>query len=739
VLIGGGEAAELRARVVDFGLARVTAGQPSQGAAGESTLMGTPAYMSPEQLLRRPVDARSDQFSFCVALCEALTGRHPFGADEPGATGEQVLARIVAGQRPVGERGVPGWLREVLRRGLMPEPAARYPSMPALLRELRATPERRKRVTRVVVGVALVLVSSVVTWVGRERLGAAPCLEVVDELRGVWDGPVRSASRAAFAASGLANAAEVWQRVEPRVDEYADTWVVARQRICRVGHEGAQTPEMLELGEGCLQRRRAELAGLTALLVEADAATMLAAIEALDRLTPIAACDDVEGLRREVTTSESGAQPAALEAMRREILVLMTRVRAGHAQEVSPRAVALADTARAQASPTVLAEALFLRGLVEEALGEHDAAATSLAAAVHEAIAGRHDRLHAELAVRLVWLHGVQRRQSAEARAWAVHAGAAIRAIRGEPILAARLLDHRGSLASLEHDYAAAEGLHRDAITMRAGPSPHAHIDVAMSMSNLGLALLSQGKVAEAGPQIEAALERYREVFGPQHPTVAALLSNLGQAQIVAGEPERGLALLHEALALKERSLGREHVALMTTLNNLGNAYGELGRAALAREFYRRALAIGERAFGPDSPRLEPMIHNLAFEAWQEGAFDEVIRETTRALEIQRQVHGEANPILAPTLELLARGQLGVGHREQALATIERALTLAGPGTLEPTVRGSLLLSAAWIRRAAGATPERVRALVDEAEQLLGPASGLDPDQASELAALRGP
>ncbi len=735
VLICGAED-EPRVKVVDFGLARVTAGRSADQAAGDSCLMGTPAYMSPEQHLGRPVDARSDQFSFCVALYEALTGRHPFGADLPGVAGEQVLARIISGERPGSERAVPGWLRQVLRRGLRPEPSARHPSMHALVRELQATPERRRRGWRVAVAVALVLVSSALTGLCRERLGAAPCVEVDDALRGVWDGPARAASQAAFMASGLANSAELWQRVEPRVDEYAGAWLVVRRQRCLEAQGGA-APAQQRLAEGCLLRRRAELAGLTAALREADAETMLAAIEALDRLTPIALCDDMEGLRREVTTRASGAEPAAIEALRHELLGLLTRVRAGHPREVSARVSALTEVARAQAGPTVLAEALHLRGLVEAALGEHDAAAASLAAAVHEAIAGRHDRLHAELAVQLVWVHGVQRRDGAAARVWVEHAGAAIRAIHGEPILAARLLDHRGSLAGLEHDYAAAERLHREAMVMRDAASSRAHVEAAMSMSNLGLALLSQGKIAEARPQIEAALERYREVLGPQHPTVAAVLSNLGQAEVAAGEIDRGLALLHEALALKERGLGNEHVALMTTLNNLGSAYSELGRGEQAREHYQRALAIGERALGPDSPQLESVLHNLAFESWRLGAFAEVIVTTSRALELQRVLYGEANPILAPTLELLARGQLGVGHVEQAAATIERALTQASGDTLAPAVRGSLLLSVAWIRRAAGATPERVRPLADAAAQLLG--ADLEADQARELAALSAP
>ncbi|HVU51219.1 MAG TPA: serine/threonine-protein kinase, partial [Polyangia bacterium] len=100
--------------------------------------IGTPAYMAPEQFGAKRSDARSDQFSFCVALYEALYGERPFAGDSLVTLMTNVLEGTV---RPVPERArVPGWIRRVLLRGLSTDPDARYPSMKALLAALEADP-----------------------------------------------------------------------------------------------------------------------------------------------------------------------------------------------------------------------------------------------------------------------------------------------------------------------------------------------------------------------------------------------------------------------------------------------------------------------------------------------------------------------------------------------------------------------------------------------------------------------
>ena len=98
------------------------------------TLGGTPAYMAPEQFQGLKTDARADQFSFCVALYEALYTKGPF----EGRTWSELAANVTAGKvRDASlHSNVPLWIRKVLLRGLQVNPDERWPSMQALLSAL---------------------------------------------------------------------------------------------------------------------------------------------------------------------------------------------------------------------------------------------------------------------------------------------------------------------------------------------------------------------------------------------------------------------------------------------------------------------------------------------------------------------------------------------------------------------------------------------------------------------------
>src|SRR4051812_11999765 len=96
-------------------------------------LIGTPAYMAPEQFLGRPPDPRSDQFAFCVTAWEALVGARPF----TGNNLDELRAAAAVGVR--GDGGLPPRVRSVLARGMAPDPASRWPDMRTVLRELEAS------------------------------------------------------------------------------------------------------------------------------------------------------------------------------------------------------------------------------------------------------------------------------------------------------------------------------------------------------------------------------------------------------------------------------------------------------------------------------------------------------------------------------------------------------------------------------------------------------------------------
>jgi serine/threonine protein kinase len=163
-----------RARITNFGLAQarprpsqVTAAVGGPAAKGElvkSSSAGTPAYMAPEQFRGRPADARSDQFSFCVALYRALYGQQPFDPDWAvsqvheagrrtplGSVHFSLLVKsldrttlinfakeVIGGnlRPPPAGTTVPSWLEGVVWRGLRTDPEDRYLSMDGLLADI---------------------------------------------------------------------------------------------------------------------------------------------------------------------------------------------------------------------------------------------------------------------------------------------------------------------------------------------------------------------------------------------------------------------------------------------------------------------------------------------------------------------------------------------------------------------------------------------------------------------------
>ena len=137
-----------RAKILDFGLAKIMApAQDDPTLAMNSTqpgvILGTIAYMSPEQGRCAPLDSRSDQFSFGLVLYEMATGKRPFERSTP----PEMLTAIIREDPAPLPATVPAPLRWIIERLLAKDPEDRYASTKDLYHELRAVREHLSQIS----------------------------------------------------------------------------------------------------------------------------------------------------------------------------------------------------------------------------------------------------------------------------------------------------------------------------------------------------------------------------------------------------------------------------------------------------------------------------------------------------------------------------------------------------------------------------------------------------------------
>ncbi|MCH9688528.1 MAG: serine/threonine protein kinase, partial [Deltaproteobacteria bacterium] len=378
-----------RVRVLDFGLARERVAQddassssigstdgdiaPISEGSGVSrvteagVVLGTPAYMAPEQFRAQEPDARSDQFGFCVSLYEGLYGERPFEGRTPG----MLMQHIVEGRVRDEPRGskVPRWLREALVRGLAHVPDERWPSMTALLAVLTADRGARRR--SLAVGALGVVTVAALGWgVSQSRASPEPtlptaCTEAAARLSGLWDDEQRVAVEEALTRTRTPFAVDVASAVTVRLDRYADDWVAMVTDSCRATHvRGEQSETLLDLRTACLERRRVELGAFVGVMSEADAAVVERAVSAAMKLTPIAVCGDADRLRATVPPPDDPAAAAEVEAIRMQLPAVRSSVNVGRYEEAISRLEQLDERAAAVDHGPVRAEVMALLGFV---------------------------------------------------------------------------------------------------------------------------------------------------------------------------------------------------------------------------------------------------------------------------------------------------------------------------------------------------------------------------------------
>ena len=318
-----------RVRVLDFGIARwlddgpapaaeglgTATGESSGGSIVTDTISGTPRYMSPEQHSGARIDARSDQFSFAVALYEGIFGKTPYDADTLEALGRAKSRGEFDVQVDVA--GLSPRLKQAIFRALNPDPDKRFASISPVLDELVRELERpRKR--RVYLGAAMLAAAVGVAGLAYGQQGADPCApaRVRLELDDVWDEGVRERVRARFTGLGVEYAETSYTSVASRLDDYTQAWVARKAALCRERSESAAQPAV-EAELLCLDMRRNSLASLGRALEAAEIENVKRSVTAAERIEKLESCRSLVPAGTSVPAGEQRAVVLRLEAQPR--------------------------------------------------------------------------------------------------------------------------------------------------------------------------------------------------------------------------------------------------------------------------------------------------------------------------------------------------------------------------------------------------------------------------------------
>ncbi|MFB1482496.1 tetratricopeptide repeat protein [Corallococcus sp. RDP092CA] len=678
-----------RVRVTDFGLARLPDSPqalpadtlpasltPSAGPVDltrTGTLMGTPAYMPPEQWQGEPGDARGDQFSFCVALYGALFGVRPFARGQPPD-----FSRL---QAPPRETGVPAWVRRAVVRGLSVSPADRHPSMDALLAELARDPPRRR--TQVALGAGALAAVAALTLASRSA--SDPCGGAPERLAPVWSKARGEGVKQALAATGSPLAEEASDAVVRALEDYARSWEEGYVRTCQATRVRQEQPEsVLALRMACLDSRLQSLGVFADVLEHADAPLVAKAAEAAQKLPRVSDCARVESLLAVVPPPEGPGVAAKLSDARARLSRAQVLLETGRYAQGLGDAQAVLAVARELAYRPLEAEALHAIGWFELRLARYAEAEQRWTEGMRAALAGRNDLLAARSEADLVFVTGYELEHADRGLEHAAQARALLERTGPAEEVDAQIEHNLGAVAFGEGLLPQAQQHFQRAAAIRERVLGADHPDTAKSLTNFARVRLRQDAPGEALALYQRVLDIQRKRLGPRHPAVADTLVLMGEVRERLEGPASVVPLYTEALEIRSAMLGDTHLDTLRLHNHLGRLHEAMGTFALARQEHERALALTVQAFGADHVEYALSLEYLAQMEEQQGSLPEALARYAKVLALQERLSGPRSDAVLRVREEQARVLRGTGHAREAAAELEQVLAAReatdGPG-----------------------------------------------------------
>ncbi|WNG22685.1 tetratricopeptide repeat protein [Cystobacter fuscus] len=645
-------------------------------------IMGTPGYMAPEQYRHEPLTGHADQFSFCATLHYALYGEHAFEGSGAAALARATLEGRL---RPVPrDSDVPGWVRQVILRGLSPRPVDRYTSMEELLEVIQGEP-RARRWRQVLAAVAMVFLGAVVAGaVGQWHQEQSVCQDVTSRMNDVWDAPRQEAVRRALLATGQPYAADAWTGVKGALDTYASAWVDQQRRACEATRLRGETSEdRFAVHTACLERRRSELRALTGLLAEADSAVVEHAVEAVRGLSELGPCESMDGVPAPTPLPRDPGKAAHLEGSYAQLARARALRLSGQYAAGLSAATTLAGEARVQGDAPLKAEALLELGRQQLIAGEAQAE-RSLREAAWTADEVGLDEVRAEALVTLTRLVAYDAARALDGHDFYQQARALLARTRRQGRLLAELESAHGLVYAAQGAPLAAEASQLQALAELEKVSAVESPEGAVVLRRLGLALSAQGRHAEALTENLRAHAAFLQTLGAEHPRVGSALVSIGGSLSALGRPTEALTALRQGVDIVARTLPPQHPFQATALDALGAALWRDGQGEEARRVLRRAVEASERARGPEHPDTAQPCTTLGRVLVDQGRPGEALTLFSRALRLRERALGPQHPDLAAPLTGQGEALLRLGRAPEALAPLERALVLRSTHTVPP-------------------------------------------------------
>ncbi|AGC41518.1 serine/threonine protein kinase [Myxococcus stipitatus DSM 14675] len=633
-------------------------------------ILGTPAYLAPELVHGQRGDARSDEFSYCVTLYEALFGERPFH----GHTLQELAEAAGRGQvNPPKDRGpVPPHVLRALRQGLSARPEDRFPSMRALLPALAPPPSKKHaRIlgTMLLAGV----IGAIATFFVTEERRQATCALEAEKSMVAWGPARREQVRSAFFATGTSYAPRAWSELATSLDAYTAQWRALRTEAC-VATKGSEALKAQQTS-ACLDARLWQLAAITEVLQKADATTVQNTRQFTSSLEGLSSCRDLQGASNRPQPSDS-LRPQ-VDLARNKLAQIQAHQLARRFPDGLALSSALIEDQKTIGYKPLEAEVLLAHGTLLGHLGKTKEAETFLYQSLWTAESARDDETVARVWLEILWLEGKEKQISlAEAEKVIQHARAAVGRLGRErfPDITTDLYSHSASLRQMHGQFAEAEeeALQGLEFTRR-------HAGFAYRLPNLyhalGQTYSAQGRYHESLAYHGKALELLEFLMGPDHPSLVTSYNRVATASMSVGRRTQAIRAWTKALALQEATPTPETSPLGTTLMNIAQVARIDGQPEEARRLFERALGLFESARGPNHLSVIQVLTLQAVLFNEMGQDTQALSVATEALtRVQRSLGPETPHSVFPQA---VRGQIHTKARRYSEARRDLLAALA--------------------------------------------------------------